>query len=214
MRHITVVVADEQPLYRRGVRWSLERDPGMVVIAEAADGAAALAAIERHGPAVALVQADLPRLDGLEVARRAGRGTAGPRVVLLAAAVDEVGPNAAAAAGAAALAAKGIEAEALTDLVRRVAAGKAPLADHARAAPAAAGEERMPGGTEGLLSTRELRILDLIAHGGSNRQIAQAMELSEQTVKNAVSSILRKLGVTDRTQAVIAALRAGWVTLA
>jgi DNA-binding NarL/FixJ family response regulator len=208
-RRITVLIADEQPLFRRGVRWSLERSPEMTVVGEATDGAAAIAAIDRHAPMVAIVQGDLGRVSGLDVAREALRRHAGLRVILLANDADEAAAARAAAAGASALAAKSIDPDELADLVRRVAVAESPLAASRR--PAEAADEE--SGPASLLNERELRVVDLIARGQSNREIAESIGVSEQTVKNAVSSVLRKLAVSDRTQAVIAALRAGWITL-
>jgi DNA-binding NarL/FixJ family response regulator len=208
-RRITVLIADEQPLFRRGVRWSLERSPEMTVVGEATDGAAAIAAIDRHAPMVAIVQGDLGRVSGLDVAREALRRHAGLRVILLANDADEAAAARAAAAGASALAAKSIDPDELADLVRRVAVAESPLAASRR--PGEAADEE--SGPASLLNERELRVVDLIARGQSNREIAESIGVSEQTVKNAVSSVLRKLAVSDRTQAVIAALRAGWITL-
>ncbi|HEU5431710.1 MAG TPA: response regulator transcription factor, partial [Thermomicrobiales bacterium] len=209
-RRITVLIADEQPLFRRGVRWCLERSPEMTVVGEATDGAAAIAAIDRHGPMVAIVQGELGRISGLDVAREAMRRHAGLRVILLANDADEAAAACAAAAGASALAAKSIDPDELAELVRRVAVADAPLPAARHSAATVADETSDP---TNLLSERELRVVDLIARGQSNREIAESIGVSEQTVKNAVSSVLRKLGVSDRTQAVIAALRAGWITL-
>jgi DNA-binding NarL/FixJ family response regulator len=208
-RRITVLIADEQPLFRRGVRWSLERSPEMTVVGEAADGPTAVAAIDRHAPAVAIVQAEFGRTSGLDVVREALRRRSGVRVILLANDADEGAAARAAAAGVSALAPKSIDPDALTDLVRRVAVADAPLAASSRAAIPVVEADA----SAGPLNDRELRVVDLIAQGQSNREIAESIGVSEQTVKNAVSSVLRKLSVSDRTQAVIAALRAGWITL-
>ncbi|HEU0114305.1 MAG TPA: response regulator transcription factor [Thermomicrobiales bacterium] len=208
-RRITVLVADEQPLFRRGVRWSLERNSEITVVGEATDGPAAIAAIDRHAPTVAIVQGELGRVAGLEVAREAMRRHPGLRVILLANDADEAAAALAAAAGASALAAKSIDPDDLAELVRRVAAAEAPQAAARRAVDPVAPESAPAS----LLNDRELRVVGLIARGQSNREIAEAIGVSEQTVKNAVSSVLRKLAVNDRTQAVIAALRAGWITL-
>ncbi|HET7092794.1 MAG TPA: response regulator, partial [Thermomicrobiales bacterium] len=150
-RRITVLIADEQPLFRRGVRWSLERSPEITVVAEAADGAAAIAAIDRHAPLVAIVHGELGRVAGLDVAREAMRRHAGLRVILLANDADEAAAARAAAAGVSALAAKSIDAEELTDLVRRVAVADGPLA-MARRLEGAADEANAP---TSLLNDRE-----------------------------------------------------------
>ena len=207
-RRITVLIADEQPLFRRGVRWSLERSPDVTVVGEATDGPAALAAIDRHAPLVAIVQGELGQASGLDIAREATRRRPTLRVIILANEADDGAAARAAAAGASALVAKSIDPDDLADLVRRVAVANAPLAARGPASPE-------PGESEPAspLNERELRVVDLIAQGQSNREIAESIGVSEQTVKNAVSSVLRKLAVTDRTQAVIAALRAGWITL-
>ena len=209
-RRVTVVLADEQPLFRRGLRWALEQQPDLMVVGEAADGPTALALIERHAPAVALLHRELPKLSGLEIARQVSQRRAGTHVLLLSATDDERAQAQAAAVGAEAVA-KSVEPEALAALVRRVGSGTVSAGGRGpgRAEPdEAAAAEEMP------LSERELRILNLIAEGQSNREVAAQLGVSEQTVKNAVSSILRKLAVNDRTQAVIAALRAGWINLA
>lgn len=208
-RRITVVLADEQPLFRRGLRWALEQQPDLMVVGEAGDGPAALAMIERHAPTVALLHRDLPKLSGLEIARQVAQRRAGTQVILLSATDDDRAQGQAAAAGAEA-AAKSVEPDALAALVRRVGAGT--VANGARSAVRGDAEE--PTAVEEMpLTERELRILNLIAEGQSNREVAVQLGVSEQTVKNAVSSILRKLVVNDRTQAVIAALRAGWISL-
>lgn len=222
MRHVTVVVADHQPLYRRGVRWSLEREGDAFVVGEAGDGPTAISLIERHAPAVALLQSDLPGLNGAEVSRRVGHRLPGVRTILVVAEETDEQRAVALDAGAWEVVAKGVDADELVAVVRRVAGrdrqaleaaprgGPAPVpGDSAGIALA----RLAPGALPAPLSARELRILDLIARGESNREIAGSLAVSEQTVKNAVSSILRKLGVGDRTQAVIAALRSGWVTL-
>ena len=209
-RRVTVVLADEQPLFRRGLRWALEQQPDLMVVGEAADGPTALALIERHAPAVALLHRELPKLSGLEIARQLAQRRTPTQVLLLSAAADERAQAQAAAVGAEAVA-KSVEPEALAALVRRTGSGTVATGGRGPGRPEsdeAAAAEEMP------LSERELRILNLIAEGQSNREVASQLGVSEQTVKNAVSSILRKLAVNDRTQAVIAALRAGWISLA
>ena len=214
---VRVVVADDQALVRTGFRMILTAD-GIDVVAEAADGAEAIDAVRRTRPDVVLMDIRMPVLDGLEATRRilAGRRADGPRILMLTTFdVDEY-VYAALAAGASGFLLKDVAPEQLTAAVRLVRSGDALLAPSITRRLV---ERFARGGQEtsavhrdlASLTPREREVLQQLARGLSNAELAAAFQLSEATVKTHVARILGKLQLRDRVQAVVVAYETGLV---
>jgi DNA-binding NarL/FixJ family response regulator len=211
---IRVLVADDQALVRSGFRMILEARDDIEVVGEAEDGAEAVELARRLDPEVILMDVRMPKLDGVEATRRlTGAGSRARVVILTTFDLDEY-VHEAIRAGASGFLLKDAQPAQLVDAVRVVAAGEALLAPtvtrrlldrFARALP-----DEKPPSLEGL-TARELEILRLVAGGLSNAEIAEQLVVTEATVKTHVSSVLRKLHLRDRVQAVVAAYDAGLV---
>jgi len=209
---ITVVLADDQALVRRGFRLILEAEPDLRVVAEAADGQEAIDAVGRHRPAVVLMDIQMPGLDGLEATRRIlGREDNATRVLVLTTFERDDYVFQALQLGASGFLLKTAPPEDLVTAVRVVAGGEALLSPSVtrRVIEEFASSHRYEPRSEDLdrLTQRELEVLRLLAEGLSNAEIAARLYLSEATVKTHTSNILAKLGLRDRVQAVIFAYR-------
>jgi len=214
---VRVVVVDDQEIVRAGFRALLATQPDLTVVGVAADGAEAVELCRRVDPDVVLMDVRMPTMDGIEATRRllAARSPR-PRVLMLTTFdLDEYVYDAL-SAGASGFLLKDVAAEKLFDAVRLVAAGEALLAptvtrrlidEFARLRP------RMAPRPDGLrsLTRRETEVLRLVAEGLSNAEIAERLVVSEETVKTHVSRMLTKLGLRDRTQAVVVAYESGLV---
>jgi DNA-binding NarL/FixJ family response regulator len=209
---ISVLIVDDHPVVRRGLRVLLEVQDGIEVVGEAGDGDAALALAAELTPDVILLDLKLPGRDGLAVLAelKAADGAVpgrAPRVLVLTSATEPASASLAVRSGAAGVIYKDVDPDALVHAIRSVHDG------HLLLAPEAAGSlVRSSGGwgaAGGLdsLTRREREVLAEIAKGRSNREIARALTVSEKTVKAHVSSVLAKLGVQDRTQAALLAVR-------
>jgi DNA-binding NarL/FixJ family response regulator len=204
---ISVLIVDDHPVVRRGLRVLLEVQDGIVVAGEAGDGATALAlATEQHpGPDVILLDLKLPGLDGLAVLTELKARRHPARVLVLTSVTDHAAAAAAMRAGAAGVLYKDVDPDALVRAIRAVHDG------HLLLAPEAAGtllrQAAWPARGLDALTGREREVLAELAQGRSNREIARALHVSEKTVKAHVSSVLAKLGVQDRTQAALLAVR-------
>ena len=224
MEQITVVIVDDHPLFRQGVVDSLSLEKDIDVIGQAADGETGLELIREMAPKVAVVDVNLPEMNGQQVTRQVVSEKLPTRMILLTGYDDLEQKLLAMRVGAAAYCVKDVQPEALVDVVREVAAGQYvvgdrrfsheelghwldPSADEAKEAFSSPEEMLQP------LSGREMQVLTQLTHGMSNKEIATHLRISHQTVKNHVTAILRKLGVEDRTQAALYALRRGWVRL-
>jgi DNA-binding NarL/FixJ family response regulator len=215
----TVVIADDQNLVRSGFRMILGA-AGIPVVAEAADGAEAVAATLRHRPDVVLMDIRMPEMDGLEATRRilAAPATADCRIIILTTFDLDQYVYAALAAGASGFLLKDVTPEQLVTAVRTVQAGDALLAPSItrrlveRFAPRA-GRPAGPSVHADLsdLTPRELEVLRLVARGLSNGELAAQLSLSEATVKTHVARIFAKLQLRDRVQAVVLAYETGLV---
>ncbi|QCB94849.1 response regulator [Cellulomonas shaoxiangyii] len=210
---IRVVVVDDQTLVRQGIRGLLALTDAVDVVAEGADGDEALALVAEHRPDVLLLDLQMPRRDGvavLEALRAAGDPTP---VLVLTTFDDDALVARALGGGARGYLLKDVTLDQLVDAVRRVAAGERLWQPTITDRLLRALLDR-PAGVDGLdrpepLTARELDVLRLLAAGWSNREIADALHLAPGTVKNHVSAVLLKLGVRDRTRAVLRALDLG-----
>jgi DNA-binding NarL/FixJ family response regulator len=198
---IRVLIVDDHPAVRRGLRTFLELADGLEVTGEAADGPAALEMIAETGPDVVLLDMMLPGMDGVEVLHELRRRALACRVLVVTSFADRM--PAAIRAGVRGYLSKDVDPGALVAAVRSVAAG------HLLLDPSAADALLTPPATGETLTARERDVLTRLAEGRSNREIAQDLVVSEKTVKTHVSSILLKLGLADRTQAAVYAVRQG-----
>ncbi|MDW5597440.1 response regulator transcription factor [Conexibacter stalactiti] len=210
------MLADDQALVRGGFRLILESKPGIDVVGEAADGAEAVALAQRLRPDVVLMDVRMPQLDGIAATTRILAEVPGARVVILTTFDLDEYVFAALRAGASGFMLKDVRPAQLVEAVHVVAQGDALLAPtvtrrlldrFAAVLPAGADEQRLPD--LGELTERELDVLRLVAQGLSNAELAQRLVLTEATVKTHVSSVLRKLGLRDRVQAVVLAYEVG-----
>jgi DNA-binding NarL/FixJ family response regulator len=210
-----VVIADDQALVRSGFRMILGA-AGIPVVAEAADGGQAVALVLEHRPDVMLMDIRMPGIDGLEATRRILAGSAGAccRIIILTTFDLDQYVYAAITAGASGFLLKDVSPEQLVDAVRMVRSGDALLApsitrrlvERFASAPSV---PAVPHGEVSELTPRELEVLQLLAQGLSNAELAAKLVLSEATVKTHVARILRKLGLRDRVQAVVFAYQTG-----
>jgi DNA-binding NarL/FixJ family response regulator len=220
---IRVLIADDQQLVRTGFRMILEAHPEIAVVAEAADGEAAVRLARRNRPDVLLMDIRMPGLDGLEATRRIMAAApdphgpaSSPRIVILTTFDLDEYVYAALQSGACGFLLKDVSPEQLVNAVRTVAAGDALLAPSITRRLV----ERFAGGgvplraTTGALATltaREIDVLQLLARGMSNAEIASALVVGETTVKSHVAAILAKNGLHSRAQAVVIAYESGLV---
>ncbi|MCI0520877.1 MAG: response regulator transcription factor [Chloroflexi bacterium] len=222
MSDITIVVIDDHPLFRQGVADTLSLEPDFLVLAQAASGEEGLEALRKMHPLVAVVDVNLPGLNGQQLTRQVLGEKLLTRVLLLTAYDDKEQKIHAMRAGAAAYCTKDVQPEELVKIIRLVASGKYIVGG--QVFDAASLERWLTSQTEGSLrlysdpgepfqplSGREMEVLSHVTRGMSNKEIAVLLGISQQTVKNHVTSVLRKLGVEDRTQAAIYAIRCGWV---
>ncbi|MEU8820091.1 response regulator transcription factor [Actinoplanes sp. NPDC048796] len=203
MADIRVLIVDDHPAVRRGLRTFLELAADLEVVGEAADGPAALELIAETGPEVVLLDMVLPGMDGVEVLRELRRRELTARVLVVTSFTDRARLIPAVRAGARGYLSKDVDPNALVAAVRSVAAGHLLLEPDVAAGLLGAPPE------EPALTARERDVLALLAEGRSNREIARALVVAEKTVKTHVSSILLKLGLADRTQAALHAVRTG-----
>jgi DNA-binding NarL/FixJ family response regulator len=209
---IRIALADDQTLVRQGIRSLLELTADLRVVCEAGDGEEAISQILREQPEVALLDVRMPKKTGLEVLATVGSQT--PCVVLTTFDDDAVALQAI-RLGARGFLLKDVTLEQLAGTIRTVAAG-GTLINPAVTARVLEGKTRLSGQFEAsalpdALTPRETEVLRLIAGGLSNREIAQALGTAEGTVKNQASTVLSKLGVRDRTRAVLRALELGLI---
>ena len=220
----TILLVDDHALFRVGVRNILEREPDFDIVGEADETRSAFDLSVQLSPDIILMDLSLPAPGGIETTQRIKRELPSAGIIVLAVNEDEDALFEAIKAGAAAFILKDVAPDDLVAIIRRVAAGEYLINDKVFAKPAVAsrvlkefrelaiyGQEAAP--IFAPLSPREVEILDNIAQGMTNKQVAYALSISEQPVKNHMSSILRKLSVNDRTQAVVYAMRQGWIRM-
>ncbi len=210
---IRVCVVDDQTLVREGITGLLALADDVVVVGEAADGDEALRVVASTSPDVVLLDLQMPGLDGLGVLARLGERADPPPVLVLTTFDDDELVLRALALGARGYLLKDVSLDGLLHGVRTLAAGGTLVQPAVTDRLLTALRRRDPEAESPLatpdLTPRELEVLRLVAGGFANREIAEVLHLAEGTVKNHVSSVLAKLGVTDRTRAVLRALRMG-----
>jgi DNA-binding NarL/FixJ family response regulator len=212
---IRVVLVDDQTLVRRGIRALLEFAGDVTIVAEAGDGEEGLAAIRRERPDVVLLDVRMPKKGGLEMLRELQSDQSPPPTILLTTFDDDEVLLEGVKAGARGYLLKDVSLEQLTEAIRTVTQG-GTLIRPAITERVLRGLEHVRRDFDALsppdpLTKREVEILRLMAGGYSNREIADALGTAEGTVKNHASSILSKLGVRDRTRAVLKALELGYI---
>jgi DNA-binding NarL/FixJ family response regulator len=223
-RKIDVLIVDDHPLFRDGLSRALEYEEDIHVVGQCQDGAEALATARQLIPDVILLDVNLPEINGLQVARQIRSENPRISVVVLTAYHDSQQVMHAMRAGAAAYCAKDIKPDDLVRVIRTVADGNYIVEEREMnydelqdwmSRMVASMPSHLVGGEEYFvpLSARELEILDFVTNGMSNKEIAGQLRISQQTVKNHMTSILKKLNVQDRTQAAVTALRHGWVRI-
>jgi two-component system, NarL family, response regulator LiaR len=213
---IRVLIVDDHAVVREGLRTFLELQEGLQVVGEAADGDEALARAEELNPDVVLMDLVMPRLDGVGAMRALRARNASARVIVLTSFLDDERLMPAIEAGAAGYLLKDVEPAELARAIRAAHAGDAIL-DPTVAARVVSAISRGAGSagrsvrTDHNLTRREAEVLALIAGGRSNKRIAFELGISEKTVKTHVGHLFAKLGVADRTQAALLAVREGLV---
>jgi DNA-binding NarL/FixJ family response regulator len=202
---ITVLLVDDHPVVRQGLRALLDVQDGISVVGEAGDGPVAVTLAASLEPDVILLDLKLPGMDGIAVL--AELGDCRSRVLVLTSATDPSSASLAMRSGAAGVVYKDIDPDALVRAIRSVHDGNVLLSP--RAAGPLMRSPGAPAAGDGIdqLTTREREVLAELAKGRSNREIARALTVSEKTVKAHVSAVLAKLGVQDRTQAALIAVR-------
>jgi len=224
MKDITLLIVDDHPLFRQGVADALALEDGFRVVGQAADGKHALELIRDLEPDIAVLDVNLPEMNGQQITHVVSQEKLRTRILLLTGYDDIEQAIHAAHAGAAAYCAKDIQPQNLVSVIRDVANGKFVMGGKVMTRRELDDwlESRMegarrsysePGSPFHPLSDREMEVLSCVVRGMSNKEIAGLLGISHQTVKNHVTSILRKFGVEDRTQAVVYALKRGWVKL-
>lgn len=222
MDKIVVTIVDKQALFRVGVRHALSQQPDFEVF----DGAPSenpIALIEANPPDVLLLDIDYPSLRGLKLAQEIALHCPTTKVIILTYKPDDKQLFEIIKTGAADYLDKSITTEGLTKSIRQVARGEYPIKDSVLSRPKVAehvlkqfqSTHNINGKTMDTivapLTSRETQILNYVANGNSNKQIAYILQISEQTIKNHVSNILRKLNANDRAHAVVIAIRYGWI---
>jgi DNA-binding NarL/FixJ family response regulator len=206
---IRVLIVDDHAVVRRGLRAFLDLQPDVEVVGEAADGAGAEEMSGRLRPDVVLIDLVMPGTDGIATIRRLREAHEQSAVLVLTSFLDDVHVFAALQAGAAGYLLKDVQPDDLVRAIRQVHQGDSAL--HPRVAARLVQHTAQPAGFADL-TLRERDVLRLLAEGFANKEIARRLSLSEKTVKTHVSNILQKLGVADRTQAALLAVRRGLVS--
>ncbi|HZG59663.1 MAG TPA: response regulator transcription factor [Anoxybacillus sp.] len=221
-----IVIIDDHQLFREGVKRILDFEEDFEVVAEGADGSEALNIVEQYRPDVVIMDINMPNINGVEATRQLVKTYPDTKVIILSIHDDENYVTHALQTGAMGYLLKEMDADELIEAVKVVAEGGSYL--HPKVTHNLVKEYRrlaakdQNGDSKGqqkqevrlplhLLTRRECEVLQLLADGKSNRGIGEALFISEKTVKNHVSNILQKMNVNDRTQAVVMAIKNGWV---
>jgi two-component system NarL family response regulator len=203
---IRVLVCDDHQIVRQGLVALLEADDDFEVVAEAADGGEAIALFRQHAPDVTLIDLRMPRLDGIETIRLLLRSAPDSRFLVLTTYDDDDDISRALQAGASGYLLKDIGRDTLREAIRVVHSGR-------RFIPANIADRALPRANAQELTDRELQVLRHIAEGLTNKQIGEQLGIAESTVKSHVNTLLSKLRVTDRTQALVLAVKRGLIQI-
>ena len=216
MGKIRVLLADDHILVREGTRRLLEREEDLKVVGEAGDGEEAVELVDKLKPDVALIDIAMPKLNGIEATKKIKALSPSTAVLILTAYDDDQYIFALLEAGAAGYLLKDVRSTQLIEAIRQVYAGESVLhpaiARKVVSRFARAGEKGWESGVD-QLTERELEVLKLAAKGMTNMDIARELSLSVRTVQNHLSNVFSKMGVGSRTEAVLHALRKGWLSL-
>lgn len=221
----SIIIIDDHQLFREGVKRILEFESTFEVVAEGDDGNEAVRLVEAHQPDVVIMDINMPQLNGVEATKQLVRQFPNTKVIILSIHDDENYVTHALKTGASGYLLKEMDSDALIQAVKVVADGGSYLhprvthnlvREYRRLVSDSFGESAASNVTEirrplHLLTRRECEVLQLLADGQSNRTIGETLFISEKTVKNHVSNILQKMNVNDRTQAVVLAIKNGWV---
>ena len=218
-----IVIVDDHPLFRNGLRRILEQDPRLQVVAEAANGHDALHLADIHRPALVIMDVQLPGVTGLQIASALRRERPSTAIIFLSMHVDDDRLFQAIRVGAAAFLTKDLDPQKIIESVHAVLRGENLLHQAVLTNPNLArrvlgefrslSEGQPVGQPEVVLSPRELEVLDCLVMGHSNKEIGDALFITEQTVKNHMTSVLRKLQVDDRVAALRYAVAKGWAEI-
>jgi DNA-binding NarL/FixJ family response regulator len=206
---LKILIADDHQIVRRGLRMTLDAEPDLQVVAEAADGADVLALIREHAPDVVLMDLQMPIMDGVRALAQIRPGFPNLPILILTSFSDDAHLFAALRAGASGFLLKEMSGDELVEAIRGAAKGRPQL--HPDIARKLMARAPMPEDPFEALTDREREVLKLLGRGMSNKEVALELVLTEMTVKGYVSDLLAKLGVGDRTQAALMAVRYGLV---
>ena len=217
MKKIKILIADDHAFVREGTRRILEQEPDLEVVAEAGDGEEAVRLASDLKPDVAIIDVAMPKLDGIEATRRIKALCPAVAVLVLSAYDDDQFVFGLLEAGAAGYLLKSVRGHEIVDAIRAVDAGESVLHPSVArkvlnrfASVSSRAQRKKP---LELLTDREMEVLKLVTKGLSNKDIADGLSLSVRTVQGHLANIFNKLGVSSRTEAVVHALKEGWVTL-
>ncbi|MEZ4682700.1 MAG: response regulator transcription factor [Caldilineaceae bacterium] len=209
MTTISVILADDHPVVRAGIRALLERATDIVIVAEATNGTEVLPLITEHMPDVLVLDIEMPQLSGVEVARQIKLEKLPVRILALSAHADEHYVQKVLLSGASGYLMKEEAPNMIIDAVRGVAQGEEGWMS--RRAAAQLNVWARGGADDGGLTPRETEVLHLVAAGKTNQEIALALQISESTVEKHVGAMMTKLQVSSRVEAAVQAVRKGWV---
>ncbi len=223
MQKTKIIIVDDHQLFREGVKRILDYENSFEVVAEGNDGSEVLALYEEFNPDVVLMDINMPRMNGVEATEILIEKHPEAKIIMLSIHDDGSYVTHALKTGALGYMLKEMDAEAIVEAIKVVSVGGSYL--HPKVTHNLVGEFRRLSEREHkgafhqneirlpyhLLTKRECEVLQLLTDGQSNRTIGETLFISEKTVKNHVSSILQKMGVNDRTQAVVSAIKNGWV---
>jgi two-component system NarL family response regulator len=203
---IRILIADDHPVVRAGLRAIIDTEQDMIVVAEASDGPSAVAAFARHQPDVALIDLRMPGMDGAQVIAQIRRQVPNANIIVITTYDADEDVFRAVQAGARGYLLKETVAEDMMGAIRTVHSGRRLIDPEVSARLV----DRMSAPT---LTSREVGVLQLVARGMSNREIGSALAMAEETVKAHLKHVFQKLGVTDRTEAAFLALQRGIIKL-
>jgi len=224
MGKLRVMLVEDHPIFRDGLRRALEAEADIDVVGEFGDGKQALEQAEQLQPDVVITDINLPGMNGIQLSRALKSANLDIAIIVLSAYDDDEQIFHAMRVGAAAFFPKDVNPRRLMEAIRQVAQGNYVVEDDVLEKPEVATwilkhfeqvayVDGVPNEVFGPLSPREMEILEHITMGRSNKEVAQYLGISGQTVNNHMTSILRKLSVNDRTQAAMYAVRRGWIRL-